>query len=135
LLPAPLRDDVLDSGPADECDLDRFYALVAAELEQPFGRAVEHAKIFATAVSACLEPGELPMLTSHLPAAIAELFRRPAPIQSAPSRTLRGTLAGGAPGSQRPISSAKPRNGRPDSIAERNSRAERKLSSSRPGAD
>ncbi len=139
-LPSPVAERLQAPGPSRRAKRNhrsRFAADVARKEDVPLSLATEHAEVVCRALAELLPNEARAFLAQRLPE-IAELFELQAPVEAPAHDWQTGSdaprdLAGGRPGSSRPLSSASP-----DILAHRHSiarsddpHAESKLSSAR----
>ena len=131
--------DLLHEGHYEfDFDLAEFYRRVSAHEHMATGRGLEHSQIVCRTIARRLPASTLQRLRRHLPD-FAELFQPPEPVWRPPlpehpgrSDPPRRNLSEGRPGSQHPLSSARPQPGHSHSVAVSDDpHADTKLSSSR----
>lgn len=109
-----LAEPLVRGSGGQDLSLENFYRSVARCANQRRGVAREQAQVVCRALGELLSPSTVARLQRHLPE-LAPLFGPPAPAPPAvePRRSGGGkgpehTLAGGRPGSRRPLSEARP---------------------------
>jgi uncharacterized protein (DUF2267 family) len=107
---APLREGVYEG----ELTVEEFYRLVAFHEQRRLSVGAEHAQIVCRALGSLLSPTALQRLVQQAPLLAREFDAPPAPQVIQCPEHLRAaaapehTLAGGRPGSSRPLSEARP---------------------------
>jgi uncharacterized protein (DUF2267 family) len=128
-----LPDELADQVRAGRYDGGGSLAVRVATAEQvTVAEAIERIACVFGALAELLPDATLERLAGALPSELARLLQRRSTGSRPPSHGLRTTtLAEGRPGSRRPLSEARPRQGQPDSVAASdNPHADTKLSSS-----
>lgn len=136
-LPASYRASLGEDG-YRALDRGEFYQLVGLREGVSLGFAREHAQVVCRVLSEQLPRDLCATISQLLPESVADLFLRPSstpPPAPPPHGVPHGgerhhTLATGKPGSQHPISEAKPPGAHSHSVGEQNPHGDTKLSSS-----
>lgn len=133
-LPLPLCSNLRDGGSHQDFDLAELHSRVASREQVRLGFAVEHTAVVCQVLAEELSSGTLQRLHDALPEPIGALFspREPgARFEHVHLDPGRRTLAEGRPGSQHPLSKARPDRAQSHSVArETNPHGDTKLSSS-----
>ncbi len=118
-----LAEPLLREGYAGDLPKVELYRWMKRYTKARKGIAVEYAQVVCRVLAELLPDADLERVKRHLPQ-LAFLFERPVPGAPLPARHRRGdsgdrTLAGGRPGSSRPLSDAAPRSERHSPGSER----------------
>ncbi len=134
-LPAPLTDMLWSGPPGQDFGLEELHARVAEREHVREGFAVEHTDTVCQVLAEALSPAALHRLQENLPGPLAALFTPREPSKRFEHVHLepgRQTLAEGRPGSQHPVSQARPERAHTHSVARSaNPHGDTKLSSAR----
>lgn len=84
-LPEPMREAALAARPASMSEPEELFEVVGADLGVRRDRAATLTRTVCAAIADLLPEGDLPMLTSHLPVEISELFEPPVIVRLLPA--------------------------------------------------